>query len=141
MLGRCSWWAGFSFRIFTPSSGTYLEGGGSFYTKWLGDLALDQKPSGSVPHVIPNVLDRKNPSASTGSAGWADAAVIVPWDVYLSYGDTRILEQQYPSMKRWVDYMAVRAGDTLLWNRDFTYGDWLAFATNRRDPSSDRRTS
>ncbi len=104
-----------------------------FYTKWLKDLAADQKASGAVPHVIPNVLDRKNPNASAASAGWADAAVVVPWTVYLVYGDTRVLEQQYPSMKAWVDYMAGRAGSSLLWNTDFTYGDWLAFATTRSD--------
>ena len=104
-----------------------------FYTKWLKDLAADQKASGAVPHVIPNVLDRKKPDAGAGSAGWADAAVVVPWTVYLVYGDTRILEQQYPSMKAWVDYMARRAGARLIWDTDFTFGDWLAFATTRSD--------
>ncbi len=104
-----------------------------FYTKWLKDLAADQKASGAVPHVIPNVLDRKSPDAGAGSAGWADAAVVVPWTVYLVYGDMRVLEQQYPSMKAWVDYMARRAGAKLIWNKDFTFGDWLAFATTRSD--------
>ena len=105
----------------------------AFYTKWLEDVAADQKASGAVPDVIPNVLNRTDPARNAASAGWADAAVIVPWTVYLSYGDTRILEQQYSSMKRWVDYIAARAGSTLLWNRDFTYGDWLAFASNASD--------
>jgi alpha-L-rhamnosidase len=104
-----------------------------FYTKWLKDLAADQKASGAVPHVIPNVLDRKSPDASSGSAGWADAAVVVPWTVYIVYGDTRVLEQQYPSMKAWVDFMARRAGAKLIWDTDFTFGDWLAFATTRSD--------
>ncbi|HPN33573.1 MAG TPA: glycoside hydrolase family 78 protein [bacterium] len=105
----------------------------SFYTKWLKDLALDQKASGAVPHVIPNVLNKDDPKDNAGSAAWADAAVIVPWTVYLCYGDTRILQQQYPSMKAWVDYMARKAGDTYFWNTDFAFGDWLAFATDRSD--------
>ena len=105
----------------------------AFYTKWLGDVTADQKPSGAIPHVIPNVLDRLNAAKNSASAGWADAAVIVPWTVYLSYGDVRILEQQYASMRGWVDFMAKRAGNSLLWNNDFTYGDWLAFATTRSD--------
>ncbi len=105
----------------------------AFYTKWLKDMSADQKASGAIPHVIPNVLDRKSPTANSASAGWADASVIVPWTVYLSYGDTRILERQYSSMKGWVDYMAKRAGDSRLWNNDFTFGDWLAFATTRSD--------
>ncbi len=105
----------------------------AFYAKWLKDLALDQKASGAVPHVIPNVLDHHSPTANAASAAWADASVIVPWTVYLCYGDTRILEQQFPSMKAWVDYMAGKAGDSYLWNTDFTFGDWLAFATTHSD--------
>jgi alpha-L-rhamnosidase len=104
-----------------------------FYTKWLADLAADQQPSGAVPHVIPNVLSLGKEKGQSASAGWADAAVVVPWTVYLCYGDTRILEQQYSSMKAWVDYMSGRAGDSRFWNTDFTFGDWLAFNTTRSD--------
>ncbi len=105
----------------------------AFYTKWLRDVAADQKPTGAVPHVVPNVLGRRDPKANTASAGWADAAVVVPWTVYLCYGDTRILEQQYASMRMWVEYMSSRAGESCFWNNDFTFGDWLAFATTRSD--------
>ncbi len=105
----------------------------AFYTKWLKDMAADQKPSGAIPHVIPNVLNRKDPVQNAASAGWADAAVIVPWTVYVSYGDSRILERQYASMRGWVDYMVKRAGDRVLWDNDFTFGDWLAYATDRSD--------
>lgn len=105
----------------------------AFYTKWLADVAADQQPSGAVPHVIPNVLSLGAAEGASASAGWADAAVVVPWTVYLCYGDTRILERQYDSMKAWVDYMARRAGESYFWNTDFTFGDWLAFNTTRSD--------
>jgi alpha-L-rhamnosidase len=105
----------------------------AFYTKWLADLAADQQPSGAVPHVIPNVLSLGAKQGASASAGWADASVVVPWTVYLCYGDKRILEQQYNSMKAWVDYMANRAGDSYFWNTDDTFGDWLAFNTTRSD--------
>jgi alpha-L-rhamnosidase len=49
--------------------------------------------------------------------------------MYLSYGDKRILEEQYVSMKGWVEYMSDRAGEDYLWTGDKHYGDWLAFAT------------
>ena len=104
-----------------------------FFTKWLADLAADQQPSGAVPHVIPNVLSLGKDTGHSASAGWADAAVVVPWTIYLSYGDKRILEKQYPSMKAWVDYIANRAGNSYLWKNDHTFGDWLAFSTNRSD--------
>jgi alpha-L-rhamnosidase len=99
-----------------------------FYTKWLGDVAADQLPDGKLPHVIPDVL-----KGGGGSTAWADASIIVPWTTYLVYGDKRILEVQYKSMKAWVDYMKNRAGDDLLWTGDAHFGDWLAFATTRSD--------
>jgi alpha-L-rhamnosidase len=103
-----------------------------FFTKWLKDLAADQLPNGSVPYVIPDVLSRPD-RLEAGSAAWADSSVIIPWTMYLSYGDRRILAEQYPSMTRWVAYMRARAGDDLVWDGDFHFGDWLAFATTRSD--------
>jgi alpha-L-rhamnosidase len=105
----------------------------SFYTKWLRDLALDQQEDGAVPHVIPNVISHKTRKDASASAGWADSALIVPWNVYLSYGDVRLLDQQYDSMKAWVEYMRHAAGDRYLWKTGFTFGDWLAFATDQSD--------
>jgi alpha-L-rhamnosidase len=96
-----------------------------FYTKWMKDVALDQRPDGSVPFVVPNVLGEQ----ACGSTGWADVATIIPWDVYTAYGDRRILEAQYPSMKAWVDYMTAQSKDDL-WNTGFHFGDWLFFSVN-----------
>ena len=104
-----------------------------FFTNWLRDLAADQRPNGSVPDVIPDVLVPRRSRTATSSAGWGDAAVIVPWTMYLTYGDTRLLERQYPSMRAYVEYQRKTAGDKLLWNSGWHYGDWLAFATTRSD--------
>ena len=73
---------------------------------------------------------------AAGSAGWADAAVIIPWNMYLSYGDRRLLEDQYASMARWVEYQRTRAGDDYIWDGDFHFGDWLAYAA----PDSEARS-
>lgn len=100
----------------------------AFYTKWLGDVAADQAPDGKVPHVIPDVLNGEG-----GSTAWADVSIVVPWTVYLAYGDERILEKQYPSMKAWVSYMNGRAGEKHLWTGDQHFGDWLAFASTNSD--------
>jgi alpha-L-rhamnosidase len=89
-----------------------------FFTKWLGDLAADQLPSGSVPDVIPDVVQ------GDGSSAWSDAAVIIPWNLYVVYGDKSILEKQYSSMKAWVEYMRSRAGNNFVWDGDFHFGDW-----------------
>ncbi|MEY3432648.1 MAG: hypothetical protein RL131_584, partial [Bacteroidota bacterium] len=94
----------------------------SFFAKWLRDLEADQLPSGSVPHVIPNVLGK----TAAGSAGWADVATIIPWDMYLVYGDKRILETQFNSMKNWVRFMEENSKNDL-WNVGFHFGDWLFY--------------
>jgi alpha-L-rhamnosidase len=112
---------------------SYNHDTAAFYTKWLKDVALDQQDNGAVPDVIPNVLSHKTRKGGSGSAGWADVATVVPWTVYLSYGDRRVLEAQYPSMKAWVEYIRRAAGERYLWNTGATYGDWLAFATSASD--------
>ena len=94
----------------------------NFFAKWMKDLALDQQPNGSVPFVIPNVLGAN----AGGSTGWADAATIIPWNVYLAYGDKQILKDQYSSMKAWVGYME-KASKNYLWNTGFHFGDWLFY--------------
>ena len=123
-------------QVFSPTAAFNMDVAG-FFTKWLGDVAADQYDDGSVPHVIPNVLPvNDNGRRPSGAAGWADAAVIIPWTMYVSYGDTRILEQQYDSMVRWVAYEKGRAGDDFIWDGDFHFGDWLAYqAPPRQAPA------
>ena len=103
-----------------------------FFTKWLKDLAADQGEGGGVPHVIPNTMGRRRARVG-GSAAWADASTICPWTIYLCYGDTRILQEQYESMKAWVGYIEEQAGEDRLWASGFHFGDWLAYATTRSD--------
>ena len=105
----------------------------AFYSKWLKDLAADQYENGLIPNVIPDILTgSQGVSAKGGATGWADAAVIIPWTMYQSYGDKRILEEQYDSMKGWVDYMAKESGEDHLWKnyKHWHWGDWLAFDAN-----------
>jgi len=118
-------------QVFSRTAAFNMDVAG-FFTKWLRDVAADQYPTGSVPHVIPDVIGTPKEPAG-GSAGWADVAVIIPWNMYLLYGDTRLLGEQYPSMKAWVEYERTRAGDDFIWAGDFHFGDWLAFATTRSD--------
>ena len=108
-------------QVFSRTA-TFNFGVNNFFAKWMKDVALDQQPNGSVPFVVPNVL---GPNAG-GSAGWADAATIIPWNVYLAYGDKQILIDQYSSMKAWVGYME-KASKNNLWNTGFHFGDWLFY--------------
>ncbi len=100
----------------------------AFLNRWLRDLEADQFENGAVPYVVPNVLG-PNPR---GAAGWGDAVAIVPWSLYQAFADTLALETQFESILRWIGYIKERAAlrdDPYIWNGDYQFGDWLAFAT------------
>jgi len=102
------------------STALFNYNGGPFFTKWLRDLKADQLADGSVPFVVPNIIQ------GYSSAAWGDAATIVPWAVYTSYGDKRLLAEQYESMKGWVDYIRAQGKHEHVWDTGFHFGDWLA---------------
>lgn len=93
-----------------------------FFSSWLKDLKLDQLNNGTVPYVVPNTVKDLN----IGVAGWGDAATICPWTLYLIFGDKRILEDQYNSMKAWVEYIKSQTDNTFIWEKGFQFGDWLS---------------
>ena len=103
----------------------------NFFSKWLKDIAADQQ-DGVVPFVIPNVL-----GAAINSTGWADVATIIPWNMYLAYGDKRVLENQYASMKAYIESIRKNAHNDL-WNTGFHFGDWLFY---RPDDDNDGRAA
>ena len=103
----------------------YNRGVYNFFAKWMKDVAADQWEDGRVPWVIPNIFTTSR--NESGSTGWSDVSTIIPWNIYMAYGDRRILENQYPSMKKWVDYMKNKSINNL-WNTEkFHFGDWLFF--------------
>ena len=121
----------------------------SLLTRWLRSLASEQKSSGAVPMVVPmhgiyyptfaafGVLFGNESHIGT-SAGWSDAAVLVPWQMYQVTGNTEILRTQYDSMRKWCDYV-IRASrshhsrktglpkekEQYLWNSGYHWGEWL----------------
>lgn len=103
----------------------YNRGVYNFFAKWMKDVAADQWEDGRVPWVIPNIFTTSR--NESGSTGWSDVSTIIPWNIYMAYGDRRILENQYPGMKKWVDYMKNKSINNL-WNTEkFHFGDWLFF--------------
>ncbi|RYF70350.1 MAG: alpha-L-rhamnosidase, partial [Cytophagaceae bacterium] len=114
----------------------------NFFAKWLKDVAADQFANGAVPFVIPDVLTKTGAFGRTpmGAAGWSDASIIIPWNMYVSYGDRRILEQQYASMKAYEGYMESVAKDNL-WSKGFQFGDWLSFVDTEGSPAFEARSA
>lgn len=101
----------------------------AFFAKFGYDLAKEQaKFGGMVPYVIP-VANMKG----GGSSAWGDVATILPWNVYEFYGDKSILEQQFESMRAWVDFIKATddsTGGKRLWTSGFHFGDWLSLDGN-----------
>lgn len=102
----------------------YLMNMHEFYRKWLCDLAADQQPDGAVTHVVPDVLAPSQPDSFCGASGWGDAAVVLPWMLYQETGDKTIIDQQYESMKAWIDFVMEHTEDGVYSNGS-QFGDWL----------------
>jgi alpha-L-rhamnosidase len=106
----------------------------SFMTRWAKDLADAQSEEGSVPAVIPKVVNLPE----DGGPAWADAAVICPWTVYLCYGDKRILEENYDVMRRFMQFITDSSPGYIRCAPEFEgwpgFGDWLSInAATPRD--------
>ncbi|MET9038162.1 family 78 glycoside hydrolase catalytic domain [Streptomyces mirabilis] len=111
-------WTG-DLQAFAPTA-SFLYDTSGFLASWLADLAVEQTEDGVVPFIVPNVM-----GPPTAAAAWGDAAVTVPWTAYQRYGDRDLLERQFPSMRAWVDKQRSLAGESLLWDTGFQFGDWL----------------
>lgn len=102
----------------------------AFFHKFLYDLAKEQKSIGGlVPHTVPSFgMSKKDENSfiSGGSAAWSEAATVIPWNLYVHYGDKAILEQQLSSMIDYVNYIRKQDDGRRLWDTGFHFGDWLA---------------
>ena len=88
-----------------------------FYTKWMRDIRDAQKENGSVPDVVPTHWE-----LYPADPAWGIACILIPWEVYRYYGDEQILEQNYPMMKSYVEFLQSLAQDDMLYLSK--YGDW-----------------
>ena len=109
-----------SFNLYTPA----------FYRKYLHDMLLEQRAlyHGSVPHVVPMMIDDPK-RTQHGSCAWADAAAIIPWQQYVFYGDKSLLAEEYENMRAWADYLRredQENGNRRLRTSGFHFADWLA---------------
>jgi len=93
-----------------------------FFTKWMQDVVDGQHESGLFPDVAPLIPG----DVATGAPAWADAGVIVPWNIARWFGDRRIVERHYDALARFVDGVHEANPDHLWRNTAHDYGDWLA---------------
>lgn len=106
----------------------------AFFTKWMIDVEDAQTPEGIFPDVAPRLREGENfvgLGNLGGSAGWADAGVIIPYTMWRVYGDRRILERHYNAMVKWVDWIAKHNPNGLRVNQlANNYGDWLCIPSD-----------
>lgn len=119
-----------------------------FLSRWLANLKYEQKENGSVPFVVPlagayvgmyhGYEEQFGTPEGVAPAGWADAAVLIPYYMYQLTGNTKILRDQYESMKKWCDFVVKTARESrdpdstlpdeieqYLWDTGHHYGEHL----------------
>ncbi|MEN8229422.1 MAG: family 78 glycoside hydrolase catalytic domain [Bacteroidota bacterium] len=90
----------------------------SFYTKWMNDLKDAQNPeTGYVPNTVPF-------QSGWGGTAWGSAYIIIPWQVYLYYGDKKILKQHYSGMKKWIEFLTHLTDGSGILNEE-KLGEWV----------------
>lgn len=118
---RCGWTA--DTQVFSTAA-AYNANVYGFLSKWMADMRDSQDEEGAFRSVAPLGCYGNN----TGVTGWADAGVIVPYNMYRMYGDKSILTDNYRAMCRYVDFIARHKGPPRQ-----NYGDWLAYERNDGD--------
>ena len=118
-----------------------------FLTSWLANVRANQAENGCVMLTTPytklyhnlmlNTVKKFGDTEATGIAGWSDAIVWVPYEMYRVTGNKLILKQNFKAMKKWCDYIIKTAKekrgyhnipevfDQYLWNTGFHFGEWL----------------
>ena len=106
-------------------TGSYLSDNCEFMRKWLGDMRDSQDGyDGSYCDVAPRVFKAVDPNAA-----WGDAGIIVPYNVWLMFGDTSIISEHFDSMERFMKFLERYE----LEGPAITYGDWLCYdVTDKR---------
>ncbi len=131
-------WTG-DIAAFAPTA-SYLFDTRAFLGDWLRDVWLEQQHAdGVIPFVVPDVL-KYSPAEDFGTpdatAVWSDAGVWVPWTLYQAYGDTAVLEEQFPSMAAHLRRIRDHLSPEDLWDTVFQFGDWLDPDAPPEDPAA-----
>ena len=89
------------------------------YEKWMADHRDEQQPNGVLPAIIPT--DGWGYHWANGP-DWTSTIAVIPWNIYLFYGDIKILADNYENIKRYVDHIAEEYPTGIT---DWGLGDWV----------------
>lgn len=96
----------------------------AFITKFAQDIRDGQADDGRFPDYAPHPGAVNDPRK--GAPAWGDCGVMLPWTAYINYDDRRLLKEQFPAAKAWIDYIH-RNNPDLIWRngRNNDYNDWM----------------
>lgn len=95
------------------------------YEKIMNDIRSTQAENGMVPDIAPELVEFEGGFKDTPE--WGSSLVISPWYIYLWYGDQRLIEEYYPDMQRYVDYLGTKADGHIV---AYGLGDWFDIGPN-----------
>ncbi len=107
-----------------------------FIRRFLVEARAAQRPDGGYPIVVPQ--PQSFPDVVT--AGWSEAGIILPWQLWQRYGDTAVIDENWAAMEAWMAYVA-RANPDHVWRNDrgLDLGDWLSVDAVRPDDETTPR--
>jgi alpha-L-rhamnosidase len=104
---------------FAIETGLYNYDGITIYEKWLADHRDEQQPNGVLPDIIPTAGWGYGDANGTD---WTSTIAIIPWNLYLFYGDSKALNDNYDNIKAYVNYITGISTNGLT---TFGRGDWV----------------
>ena len=105
-------------------SALYLFESQTMYERWQHDILDGQRPDGNLPNVAPGAFFDEYTSS-----WWGGSAVWIPWHWNLYFGDSQLLRESYPGMKKYVDFLGTTANDSMI---EWGLGDWMPVVRKRR---------
>ena len=118
-------------------TGAYMMDTSAFFRKWMRDMQDNQNKKGVVSAVVPYNGCSMVYDNTGASAGWADAAILIPYRYYEAYGDTDVLRECYPMMKAYAEFMIRNTGhknkkqakadplNAFVYEKGMHLGEWL----------------
>jgi alpha-L-rhamnosidase len=118
---RCGWMG--DVYIFAQTS-MFNRDMAAFYNKWMTDILDAQSERGTFPDIAPHPFGYEK--HFTNAPGWADAAIRLPWFMYINYGDIEIIRNNFKAYEKYISNI-VKTNPDLIWRSGLglNYGDWL----------------
>lgn len=136
---RAGWTGDFAVIAATAMANLGLS---AFTRRYLANVVVEQFEDGTVPMVVPLTTGYRemlhDVLGAWSSPAWGDVATIAPWAAYRAYGDERLLEDSYATMRRFMSQTTAEAARSVtsadLADPDlaairrpagYMFGDWM----------------